>query len=180
MATNILHLQHDTPVGLAANAVYATVSGDSATSCGIGAGMASLQRVVLLVRDVGSATKFWHGVLGLSLQAQGAGWASLRASQSVTLSLLQSEANEAAVCTGYSPILQFNVEDMDTRVPQLLMGGAHMDGAIRYNDAMKVCVLRAPTGHMFSIVEGDSATRDETPPAAAIPTRPSPSGHQLL
>eukprot|EP00951_Prasinocladus_malaysianus_P005261 scaffold37377_cov46-Prasinocladus_malaysianus.AAC.1 len=38
-----------------------------------------------------------------------------------------------AFCTaGYSPFLQFTVQDMDTTLPKLLSMGATMDGPIKY------------------------------------------------
>ena len=39
---------------------------------------------------------------------------------------------EAACTSGYSPFLQFDIEDMDSTIVRLLSMGAHLDGPIKY------------------------------------------------
>lgn len=40
--------------------------------------------------------------------------------------------SEAACSVGYSPFLNFDIEDLSDAVPRLLMMGAIMDGPIKY------------------------------------------------
>lgn len=47
---------------------------------------------------------------------------------------------EAFVSTGYSPILSFNVLDLDVTVNKLLQLGASLDGPIKYPPHGKVCL----------------------------------------
>lgn len=40
--------------------------------------------------------------------------------------------SEAACSTGYSPFLNFDIQDLSDTIPRLLMMGAIMDGPIKY------------------------------------------------
>lgn len=70
-----------------------------------------------------------------------------------TLRAPTARRSEAAASTGYSPILSFNVPDLDTRVTALLSHGAVLDGPIKYPPHGKVAALRTPDGHMISLYE---------------------------
>ena len=61
--------------------------------------------------------------------------------------------SEASASTGYSPILSFNVPDLDERVAALIGHGASLDGPIKYPPHGKVAALRSPDGHMISLYE---------------------------
>ena len=55
---------------------------------------------------------------------------------------------------GYTPIMAFDVADLQATLTRMLHLGAHMDGAIQYlPEGGKVAALRAPDGHMVSIIE---------------------------
>lgn len=58
------------------------------------------------------------------------------------------------MCTGYSPILSFTVDDMDTAVPRLLGLGATLDGPVRHHLYGAVAAVRSPDGHMVGLVQG--------------------------
>lgn len=62
--------------------------------------------------------------------------------------------SESQVCTGYSPLLSFTVEDMDAAVPRLLGLGATLDGPVRHHLYGAVAAVRSPDGHMVGLVEG--------------------------
>ena len=113
---------------------------------------AVLQRVVLYVREAGAAAAFWSGALQLPVVASGEGWTELAAGGGARLTL-QVVDRESHLCTGYSPVLQFGVADMDTLIPTLLQAGATLDGGIQYTPVFKVAMMRAPTGHMFAVKE---------------------------
>ncbi len=48
---------------------------------------------------------------------------------------------EAYTTTGYTPMLMFNVPDLQERVTTMLQMGASLDGAIKYTVEGKVCVV---------------------------------------
>ena len=48
---------------------------------------------------------------------------------------------EANLCTGYSPLLNFDVMDLDTLLPSLLQMGATLDGPIKYPQFGKVTLI---------------------------------------
>lgn len=47
--------------------------------------------------------------------------------------------SEAPLSTGYSPFLNFSVEDLNTSIYKAMELGASMDGAIVYGHTGKVC-----------------------------------------
>lgn len=62
-------------------------------------------------------------------------------------------SREAQCSSGYSPILTFDVADMDEIIPRLLGFGASLDGAVQYNDYGKTAAVRSPDGHMIGLFE---------------------------
>ena len=64
---------------------------------------------------------------------------------------LRCGRSEAFCSTGYSPMLSFEVPDVQECVTRLIPLGAHMDGPIRHETFGKVAVLRSPDGQMVSL-----------------------------
>lgn len=104
--------------------------------------MSRLRSVLLLVRDVEASATFFERGLQLSVArspAVGPGavaTAEIEAggtgAEGILISLRATDGNEAALSTGYSPFLNFDVKDMDVTVPQVLALGARLDGPISY------------------------------------------------
>jgi catechol 2,3-dioxygenase-like lactoylglutathione lyase family enzyme len=117
--------------------------------------MAALRRIVLLVRDVPAAARFYTDGLGLQVAAMSDDWAQLLPGGAAAppLVLRRADGGEAQLTAGYTPMLQFDVTDMDALVPRLLALGAHLDGRIQYGPHGKVAALRSPDGHMIGVVE---------------------------
>lgn len=128
--------------------------------------MASLRSIILIVRNVEASVAFYEK-LGLPILAclpddwalLGTGQANSQQGPSedaVTIQLKQVSDSEASHNAGYSPVLSYRVADLDTLVPELLMQGANLDGAIKYSPTGKVAHLRTPHNcgsHMISLVE---------------------------
>lgn len=66
---------------------------------------------------------------------------------------IQSVESEAQLSVGYSPFLNFNVDDMDMIVARCVQMGANLDGPIQYPAMGKVAALRAPDGNMIGLYE---------------------------
>lgn len=120
-----------------------------------------LSRIVLMIRqgEVARAVDFYHGALGLGLRRMTDEWAELNllgdplsGGGGVTLHLQACDA-EAQLSTGYSPILNIEVQDMASVVSECIQKGAHLDGPIQYPAHGKVACLRAPDGHMIGLYE---------------------------
>ena len=133
--------------------------------------LARFTRVVLFVRSgeaLIKATEFYHSALGLQVVRVTDEWAELRNGmgprqqqevgddddddQRWSLSL-QAVTTESQLSTGYSPILNFEVEDMDSTVSKCVQMGAHLDGPIQYPAHGKVAAMRTPDGHMIGLYE---------------------------
>lgn len=108
---------------------------------------------------------FYHGALGLTVTRVTDDWAELRcgtmaggstgsSSQDDTVSIsLQAVHSEPQLSTGYSPIISFEVDDMDSVIAKCAMNGGHLDGPIQYPAHGKVAALRTPDGHMIGLYE---------------------------
>ena len=116
--------------------------------------LARFARAVLMVRSqqLPQATEFYHAALGLQVLRVTDEWAELVADNDMHLSL-QAVTTEPQVSTGYSPILNFEVDDMDTTVAKCVQMGGNLDGPIQYPAHGKVAVLRSPDGHMIGLYE---------------------------
>lgn len=135
---------------------------------------ARLTGAMLLVRNVARSVAFFgEGGLGLTILRQSDEVAQLAspaaaappaappAAHGPPVLTVQAVAagSEAPLSVGFSPMLTFEVADMDETVPRLLMLGAHLDGAIKYAPHGKVASVRSPDGMMIGLYE----------PAAAAP-----------
>ena len=141
--------------------------------------LARLSRIVLMVRSgegLAKAIEFYSAGLGLQVVRATDEWADLRCRPSPVLAdggdseillsddganelsslsiCLQAVTSEAQVSTGYSPLLQFQVQDMDHVIARCVQMGGHLDGPIQYPAHGKMAVLRSPgDGHMIGIYE---------------------------
>ncbi len=66
---------------------------------------------------------------------------------------LRQTDQECELGAAYTPFLQLDVRDLPSLVPSLLQLGATMDGGIEYTPTHTVASLRAPDGHMVTLVE---------------------------
>lgn len=124
-----------------------------------------LSRIVLMVRPgngMARALEFYTAGLGLEAARVTDEWADLRTTASegsnAPLSIcLQVVTSEAQVTTGYSPLLQFQVENMDDCIAKCVQMGGHLDGPIQYPAHGKIAALRSPDGHMIGVYEPASS-----------------------
>eukprot|EP00941_MAST-03F_sp_MAST-3F-sp1_P004026 g4026.t1 len=116
--------------------------------------MANLKRILLLVRDVPRAVEFYHRGLGLPIVHSSSNWAELSTGNGSTPLCLTAANNEAAATTGYSPLLSFNVDDLDNILTNCLGLGGTMDGAIKFRENGRAVAIRTPEGgQMISLFE---------------------------
>jgi predicted enzyme related to lactoylglutathione lyase len=66
---------------------------------------------------------------------------------------IKAVESEAQLCKGYTPILSFDVNDIDSVITRCIHMGASLDGPIQYPAHGKVAVLRSPDGHMIGLYE---------------------------
>ena len=125
--------------------------------------LARLSRVVLMVRQgegLSKAVEFYHSVLGLPVVRVTEFWAELQGNHGLSLAL-QAVHSESQLSQGYSPLLNFEVNDMDTTIAKCVQMGGHLDGPIQYPAHGKVAALRAPDGHMIGLYEPVVAAEPE-------------------
>lgn len=113
--------------------------------------MASLKYVLLLQRDVPRAAVFYSQGLGLRLKVLTERWAELDAG--ATTIALKAVEGEACCTVGYSPFLTFKVKELQMTLTQLLQLGGTMDGGVKHLPQGQTAAVRAPDGHMISLVE---------------------------
>lgn len=148
---------------------------------------ATLTRVVLLVRDVRAAAAFYTKGLGLRAESMADTHARLRAADGVELNVARAQRcvhaptapypaacadpptrSEAQLGTAYSPLLTFNVDDLDATLPRLLELGAALDGPVVRELYGATAAVRAPDGTMIGLHEPAGLPADgDTAVAAA-------------
>ena len=122
-----------------------------------------LRHILLLQRDVPLAAAFYERALGLRVTVCTETYAE-RASESpsdstasnapigASLALQRADA-ESQLTPGYSPIIHFEVDDIQARVNAALSLGGRLDGKIQYETHGAVAAVRAPDGHMIGMYE---------------------------
>jgi predicted enzyme related to lactoylglutathione lyase len=72
---------------------------------------------------------------------------------STSIVLKQAPYSASMLSTGYSPILTFDVPDLDTAVTTALSKGAMLDGPIKRPAFGNFASIRSPDGHMIGLFE---------------------------
>ena len=138
----------------------------------------ALRNVILMVRDAPKTSKFFCEALGLRAVHETEGSIELRSGAHLNGAtskdstpetaesiqridgppiLLMQAVNAASLSAGYTPILNFDVEDMDVSITSALRMGATLDGPIKYPTYGKVAAMRSPDGHMIGLFEPASS-----------------------
>ena len=128
-------------------------------------------RALLMVRGsngVAAAVNFYQNGLGMAVVRHTDNWAELTCPAGGTPSTgpggaapdpvnfhisIQACESEAQLGAGYSPFLNFDVDDMDMTIARCVQMGANLDGPIQYPAHGKVAAMRAPDGHMIGLYE---------------------------
>lgn len=110
-----------------------------------------LRHILLLQRDVPKAAKFYSEGLGLEIRVLTERWAELDCGSSSLA--LKAVEGEALCSTGYSPFLSFTVKNLQEGITKMLELGGRLDGAIKHTPHGKIAAVRAPDGHMLSLLE---------------------------
>ena len=107
------------------------------------------------------ATEFYQQGLGFQVVRATDEWTELRDPQHSHLALaLHAAQSESQLSMGYSPLLQFEIDNMEETVAKCVQLGGHLDGPIQYPAHGTVAALRSPDGHMIGLYE--AATDDTT------------------
>lgn len=109
---------------------------------------AEFKHVMLMVKNVPEAVKFYSEGLGLTVKMSSPGWGELDAN-GTTIAFHAAES----VQHGDSPILSFHVEDVYGTIATLEEMGATLEGRVREPAFGKVAAVRAPDGHLLSLLQ---------------------------
>jgi len=135
----------------------------------VGSGMtgALWRGVLLLVSNLERSLEFYTQGLGLRVAQRTEQWAALDAPNG----LLELHETDTLACslTGYSPLLRFQVHDLDQTVRECLAQGAVMDGPVRRTVYGATAVtLRAPDGHMLALYNLETGPAQKSVPADTV------------
>jgi catechol 2,3-dioxygenase-like lactoylglutathione lyase family enzyme len=111
----------------------------------------SLRNIVLMVKDAPKTAKFFVEALGLRALHESEGSIELQTKGPPILVMQATGA--ASLSSGYTPLLNFDVADMDMSIVNALKHGATLDGPIKYPAYGKVAAVRSPDGHMIGLFE---------------------------
>lgn len=110
---------------------------------------AEFKHVMLMVKDVAAAVKFYSEGLGLPVKMSSPGWGELDANGTT----IAFHAAEASADVGSSPILSFHVDDIQQAIAKLEELGAQLEGRVREPSFGKVAAMRTPDGHLLSLLQ---------------------------
>jgi len=114
----------------------------------------ALRSLILTVRNPASTAKFYERTLGLVIKHSTPTSFELIGATTPSIPLIIREGTNAASLTvGYTPILNFDVVDMENAVTAAMEMGGMLDGAIKYKAFGKIAALRSPDGHMLGLFE---------------------------
>ena len=117
------------------------------------ASTARLRQALLLVRNVANTVQFFGpNGLGLRILTTTETYAEMEASEHTILAIKEI-TREPDLCKGYSPFLCFDVDDVDSLVPNLIMKGATLDGGVKHEPEGKFAVIRSPDGVSIGLRE---------------------------
>ena len=110
---------------------------------------AKFKHIMLMVKDIPTAVKFYSEGLGLKVKMSSPGWAELDADGTTLAFHAASEDGQS----GASPILSFHVDDVHDTVNRLEQMGAELQGRIREPSFGKVAAMRTPDGTIVSLLQ---------------------------
>ncbi len=110
---------------------------------------AQFKYVMLMVKDVPAAVKFYSEGLGLTVKVSTPGWAEIDAG-GTTIAFHGAESDAE---TGDSPILSFNVDDIHEVISTLENMGGTLEGRVREPSFGKVAAVRTPDKHLLSLLQ---------------------------
>eukprot|EP00045_Choanoeca_perplexa_P003480 m.31391 g.31391 ORF g.31391 m.31391 type:complete len:123 (-) comp12068_c0_seq1:1025-1393(-) len=118
--------------------------------------MSRLRAALLLVRDLEATHRFMEQGLRLPVLAKMDSqviYGDLEGNGADVIIQSVEMGSEAPLSIGYSPFLNFHVQEFDETMYRLIEHGARMDGAVKYNPSSKTATFRAPDGFMIGIFE---------------------------
>jgi predicted enzyme related to lactoylglutathione lyase len=111
------------------------------------------RHIMLMIKDVPAAVKFYQEGLGLTVVNASPNMAELDANG--TKIIIHGAENQAEV--GGSPILSFHVENLQETIAKLESLGASLQGRVREPSFGKVAAMRSPEGHLLSLLQPKSS-----------------------
>ena len=107
-----------------------------------------LSRLIVLCRHTNftPTLAFFNSSLSLPIKRQTDTWAELICPKTGVGVMLQTTEKESLLSAGYSPIVQFEVDDMDAAVQNAITNGGILDGPIKYKEYGKVAQFRVGEG----------------------------------
>jgi len=114
----------------------------------------ALRSLILTVRNPASTAKFYERTLGLVVKHSSPTSIELVGATIPSIPIIIREGTNAASLTvGYTPILNFDVADMENAVTAAMELGGMLDGTIKYKSFGKIAALRSPDGHMLGLFQ---------------------------
>ncbi len=107
------------------------------------------RHIMLMIKDVPAAVKFYQEGLGLTVVNASPNMAELDANG--TKIIIHGAENQTEV--GGSPILSFHVADLQETIAKLESLGASLQGRVREPSFGKVAAMRSPEGHLLSLLQ---------------------------
>ena len=113
----------------------------------------ALRNIVLTVKNSHTTAKFFADAIGMHVHHKGDSSIELQPNGGGPPIIVMEAQSAATLTGGYSPLLNFDIQDMDATVVNAITLGAILDGPIKYAAYGKIAALRSPDGHMIGLFE---------------------------
>ncbi|KAL4482966.1 hypothetical protein ABPG74_018992 [Tetrahymena malaccensis] len=113
---------------------------------------ATFKNIILFCRDVEKTAGFYSDAVGLKVSHQSKQLVELKDYSNFRLILKQIDG-EAYNMKGYSPVLNFEVDDFEHTLKKFQSYGAEKDGEIVDNEDYQMGFFKSPNGEMISIIK---------------------------
>jgi hypothetical protein len=114
----------------------------------------ALRSLILTVRNPSVSANFYKSILGMIVKNETPAFIELVTKDAPSIPLIIREGTNAAMLSvGYTPIINFDVKNMENAITVAMQMGGMLDGAIKYKAFGKIAALRSPDGHMIGLFE---------------------------
>ena len=115
----------------------------------------ALRNLILIAQNPAKTANFLVKTVGLVIKHESAAMIELRDSRDILPIIVKSAdgLSPSVLSTGYSPVMTFDVPNMEASITKAIELGAMLDGGIKYPVYGKFASIRSPEGFMIGLFE---------------------------
>ena len=115
----------------------------------------ALRNLILMAQNPSKTANFLVQTVGLIVKHESAAMVELRDTSDILPIIIKSSdgLSPSVLSTGYSPVMTFDVSNMEASITKAIELGGILDGGIKYPVYGKFASVRSPEGFMIGLFE---------------------------